>query len=134
MSENQDQGRPDGAPKETIMKSIRGLVAEGLLNANDTVRASIVSTMISEEIDIRTRATASLLKKLEEEEHALRKIKPTFSGFNLKGEGVGEPVYTKDQLKQIKESQEKIDKLNRALEKALTDNDFSKVMEMAGNK
>lgn len=122
---------PNDAPVTSVSRGIREAVKEGLVNASETVRASIVASYVKEETEKRIKATTSVFEKIEALELELRKIKPTFAGFTLENKPVGEAIYTRDQVDQAKKANEQLEKLTKALELALTKNDFTKVFEVA---
>jgi hypothetical protein len=121
-------------PAIPISHDIRKAVADGLIKVNDKVRAAIVADISEKEFQKRVEATTKVLEEFEKIERDLRKIKPVPTGFDLKGQPVGDPVYSREQVEEVKKATEKLDKLNKALEKALNDNDFSKVFEIANAK
>ena len=117
-------------PPYSAAIDIAKAVKENLVHSNVGVRTAIVDKLTKEEIDKRVKAATSVFEKLETAETELRKIRPAHVGFSSTGDPIGEPVHTREQVKQIKETKETIDKLNKALEKALVHNDFSKVFEL----
>lgn len=115
-----------------ITRDIHAAIKNGLVGANDKVKAAIIAVMLKEELDKRTKAATSVFEKIEQTELELRKIKPTYAGHKLDGTPIGEPSYTKEQVEAAKKANEQLTKLNNALTKALTEDDFSKVLELAG--
>jgi len=123
---------PTEAPK-SVSASIRECVKANLSGSNDIVRQNIVTAYTNAEIERRTKAATSVLEKLEAAELELRKIRPTFPGVDLAtGKPKGEPIYTKEQAELYKKTNEQIEKLTKALEKAIVSNDFTKVFELSG--
>lgn len=112
------------------MEVIQHLVKEGLVESHTVVRDAIVSGLVKEELDRRIRATTAVFQKIKQAEGELKKIKPTFLGFDDKGAGKGEAVFTKEQADQRKKLNEQLEKLNGALKKALVEKDFGKVFEL----
>ncbi len=123
---------PEQEKVKSLSQDIRGAVKDGLIDSSTVVRQAIVSNLVKAEMDKREKAAISVFEKLEAAELDRRKVRPQFAGYNADGKPIGEPVFTKDQADQIKKTDELIAKLNGALEKALTSNDFSKVFELAG--
>ena len=116
----------------SYIQDIRSAIKYGLVKANEHVRAAIVKSETEKELTRRVEATAKVITKIEELEVERRKIKPTFQGKKLDGSNVGEEFYTDEQVKAVKENQEKLARLTKALEAALDKNDFTKVLELGG--
>ncbi len=131
---NENNPQPPVTQPPSVARDIRAAVKEGLIDANTKVKASIVLSYVQEELAKRVKAMTTVLEKVDATELEIRKIKPTAPGFNVDGAPAGEPVYSKDQVDTLKKAKEQLGKLNGALEKALTDNDFTRVFELAGNK
>lgn len=130
-------GTPEGQnsdvkPPVSVVKDIRAAVKDGLVGANDSVRTAIVASYVKDEVDKRVKATTSVLEKVDALETEIRKVKPTFAGFNEAGTPIGDPLYTNEQVKSLKESREKLAKYEKALEQALVNSDFTKVFELGG--
>lgn len=121
-------------PKIKQLFDIRERVKIGLTECNHTVKDAIVKSFIDEEVARRTKATAKVIEQIEALETEARKIKPTYPGYALNGQPIGEAGYTQEQAKAFKENNEKQQKLHNALEKALVDRDFSKILELGGGK
>lgn len=128
MSEEQVQ-----AP-ESLVVQIRKDYKAGLADSNVKAREHIVKDLVDKEVRRRAEAAQKVFDLCEATQNELRRIKPTFGGYDLQGKGVGEPVYTQEQAKKHKELTEKVTKYEKALEKALVEGDFSKVFELASNQ
>lgn len=121
---------PPVEPPKSVTRDIREAVKNGLLNANDVVKADIILQFVNEEVGKRKDATMKVLSKIEEIEREIRKVRPTHAGYDQSGEPVGTPVFTKEQVDGLKKSNEQLTKLTNALELALVKNDFTKVFEL----
>lgn len=115
----------------SIMELIRSTVKEELKSSGTEVRESLIQNLTEQEIKRRTDAATKVFEKIEATEAEIKKIRPTHAGYDLKGNGVGEPTYTKEQAESSKKAHELLARLTGALTKALTDGDFSKVFEAA---
>lgn len=115
----------------TQLDSIRAAIKDNLKTVGPTVQSALVEVATKKEVERRV-AAQSVLEKIEETEKELKKIKPTYAGYDLQGKGVGEPIYTKEQADSYKKLNEQGAKLHSALEKALTESDFTKVLELGG--
>lgn len=125
---------PAETPKVKQLFDIRERVKNGLTDSNSAVKEAIIQGFVDEEVSRRTKATSKVIEQIEALETEARKIKPTYSGYTLEGKPVGEAMYTQEQAKSMKENGEKQQKLHNALERALVDKDFSKVLEIGGGK
>ena len=124
----------DAVPAIPLVAQIRNDYKEGLNQSNITVRTTIVKDLVDKEVRRRAEATQKVFDLREATQNELRKIKPTHVGVSLDNKPVGEPIYTLDQAKQHRELSEKLHKYDSALEKALDENDFTKVFELSGGK
>lgn len=119
-------------PTDTsVTRAIREAVKDVLVGVGATVEENIKQRLVTEEVEKRTKAAHAVFEKLEALESELKKIRPQAAGYDGEGKPIGELVYTKDQAELIKKTKEQIGKLNSALLKALKENDFSKVFELA---
>jgi hypothetical protein len=119
--------------KTSITQDIRQAIKDGLVKVGDEVKQNLITAGLAEEKAKRTKAAASVLEKIEAAELEIRKIKPAYIGYTPTGDPVGEPIFTKEQSESLKKSNEQLAKLTAALTKALTDHDFSKVLELSKN-
>lgn len=140
MSEtNADQGDvisggiTNDQQKQSVVMSIRSLVKDRLVNSHEVVKEAIIEKRKHKEIERRTEAVTKVLEQLEAAETDRQKIRPIPAGFDEKGKPVGVPMFTKEQVKSLKDNEELTNKLSRALEMALIQGDYSKVFEL-GNK
>lgn len=120
---------PEPAPVPARV-DIRTRVKDGLLNANEQVKDAIVSNYVAEEVSKRIKATTNVLSSIESTEREIRKVKPTPAGYDDKGNAIGQPVFSKEQVENLKKLRESLSRLEKAVELALTKNDFSKVFEL----
>ena len=113
--------------------ALREEIAAGLIGSGSRVRGIVVNQLTEKEIEERAAAVLSIYSKVQEKEKELRRAesegKP--AGFNLRGDVIGEPIYSKEQLESIKKLKEQIEKMQGALEKAFANDDFSKVKELS---
>lgn len=104
--------------------SIREAVAEQLGDLGNRTRSAVVEHFARQEAEKQANAIISGLSKLKELERDRVKIKPTFAGYNGAGEGVGEALFSKDQIEQMKKLDEQIEKMSKAITKADDKADF----------
>jgi hypothetical protein len=93
-----------------------------------------VKDLVDKEVRRRAEAFQKVFDMAEAAQHELRKIKGTHVGYSLDNKPIGDVIYTAEQAKQHRELTEKVGKYENALQKALGENDFSKVFELAGSK
>jgi len=104
--------------------TIREAVAEKLGNLSDRTRLQVVEHFAAIEATKQANALIAGLDKLAGLEKDRQRIKPGYSGFDIDGKGIGDQVYSKDQVDQIKKIGEQIEKLTKAINKADNDSDF----------
>lgn len=120
------------APKAVPQRvDIYARVKESLADSNCQVKNAIVERYTQMELGKRTEAVTKVIEKIEALETEARKIRPTFAGYTLDGAPIGEPLYAKEQTEAVKKNKEQQAKLESALEKALGQNDYSKVYELS---
>lgn len=110
--------------------SIREAVIESVSNVGERTRSIVVEHFAQREADKRAAALVKGLDKLSELEKEGYKIKPTYAGYNEAGEGVGEPLFSKEQVEARKKNREQIEKLTNALNAADDKGDFSKLYDL----
>lgn len=136
MNEPNEEQQPQPEQSEqpakiTQFTGIRDAVKDGLINAKEAVRNAIVQKMVAEKTDEYVRATTAVYDKIKAADKELAKIKPTYIGYDDQGKPKGEPFFSKEQVDQRKKGVETLAKLHKALELALNDNNFEKVIELS---
>ena len=112
------------------MTTVKETVTERLGNVGPTVRESVVTLLVNAEVDRRTTAVVTVVKKLYEATAALKKInRADVETFNEDGT-VASAAFSKPRLEDIKKSKETIAKLEKALEEAFDKSDFQKVFDL----
>jgi hypothetical protein len=113
--------------------ALRKEVVERLTASGGKVRDLVVNELVESEITKRKTAVVGLLTKVDEKYKELKKAQAQGTqNFNLAGQPVGEPIFTKQQVEAVKKLTEEIERIQTALEKAFSDGDFKKVYELAG--
>lgn len=117
--------------KKSASLQVRADVAEALAQSGQQIRTLVISDLTQTEIAKRKVAVLKVLSKVDEAYKELRKQESQGERkFDLAGTPIGEPSFTKAQLGEIKKVKEEVAKLQAALEKAFSDNDFQKVLEL----
>jgi predicted transcriptional regulator len=111
-------------PDEVARPSIREAVAEQLGNLSDRTRAAVVEHFAAEQATKQANAIVAGLSKLAELEKERVRIKPTAAGFNAGGEQIGEAMFSKEQIDQMKKLDEQLEKWSKAINKADDKGDF----------
>lgn len=110
---------------------LKAKVAERLATAGATVKDAVVDHLYKEELDRRTNAALKAVSKLEDLEKQLRKAnKPDQVQYDGEGKEVSSS-YSKAVVDELKKLREEKAKYEGALNKALEENDFSKLLELA---
>ena len=106
-------------------------VAERLAESNTIVRERVIEHLKNQEVERRTDATLKVVAKIDDVTKELKKLtKPDIENFDEDGKSVY-TAFSKERAKQIKDAKELKEKLEKALEKALTSNEFDKVFELS---
>lgn len=127
MTENNQETAKTQFP--SIM--LKADVADKLSTSATSVRALVIDELFQAEIEKRKKVVLSILGTIDEKSKELFKLqKQGAVNYNLNGDPIGEPVFTKPQLEEIKKVKEGIEKMQSALDKAFTNNDFQKLFEL----
>lgn len=109
---------------------IKEKLAERLLTSGSDVKNNILDTLYNNELKTRTDACLKVLTKIEEKEKELKKLKVSDNNiYDEKGTVVA-GGYSKARVDDIKKASDELERLNKALENALENNDFTKVLEL----
>lgn len=115
------------------MSELRAVIAEQILKCAPHVEERIVTALVEREVVKRSDAIVKCLDKLSKAENDQRKIKPDIIAYDVTGGKVSEN-WSKDRLEELNKSKVKIDKLTRAIDKALDKKpDFSDVYNLASS-
>ena len=105
-------------------------VAEIVSKSNGEVRQRVVNSLVEERLKKNESLILDGLGKLKTMRTELEQAKRKGSvNYGLDGKPLGSPSFTKAQIDEMKKSQEKLTKLEKALETALDKGDYSKLAE-----
>lgn len=104
--------------------TIREAVADTLGNLSERTRGQVVEHFASIEATKQANAIIGGLDKLASLENERRRIKPAYAGYDLEGKGIGDALFSKEQVEQNKKLGEQIEKLAKAINKADENADF----------
>lgn len=111
---------------ENKSASILEQVADKLKNSGSDVASGVVDTLVNEEVEKRKGLVLKAIGVLENKEKELKKIKPDLVALDGEGKTVSEN-WSKGQLDKRNKLQQSIDKLNKALNNALENNDYEQL-------
>jgi len=107
-------------------------VAEKIGQSTSQVRERVISALVEREVVARTDILDKALAKRTELDREIRKLqKPDVEQFDVDGKVVS-ASFSKARVDELKKAREGLEKLEKAIDKALTDNDFSKLKEIVG--
>lgn len=108
--------------------TIRNAVAEKLaVVGKETVRSAVIQKLVNDEIANRTAAVLEGMNRLAKLKSDHRKIKPDQRSLDVEGNITSE-TYSPTRFEELKKANEQITKLEKALEIALEDGDYSKLL------
>jgi hypothetical protein len=110
--------------------TVLAAVSERIGASGPAVRERVVSALVEREVVARVELLDKALAKRTETEKDLRKLKPDVENYDADGKLVSSS-YSKAKADELKKARESLDKLEKALDKALVDNDFSKLRELS---
>lgn len=106
-------------------------ITDEIKGSNKQVQDHAVWALISKEIERRSDAIVKGLGQLADLHLEARKTKPDFVSFTAAGEQVGEgAAYTKATADKLKQTNEKIIKLEKALNKGLENGDYGDLFNL----
>ena len=108
----------------TNLKTINEAIADQIAGSSTVVREIVIRTMVDAEVNRRTNMLVEAIQKAEQQRRELRKFKPDQISYTENGE-VASATWSKEVLEDKKKATEKLEKLERAIEKALTAGEFN---------
>lgn len=102
-------------------------------NGKDRVRAAIVQKLADEEVAKRTELVLTAMNALSRLRADLKKFKPDQKGFDVDGKLISE-MYSEAKTQERKKLGEKIEKLEKSINLALENDDYSKLKEQSSEK
>jgi hypothetical protein len=106
------------------------VVAERIKNIAPAVSDKVVEHLVNKELTRRSEAVIQGFGDLDKMKTELKKIKPDVVSYNLDG-SVANSNWTKATLEAKNKLEQKMEKLTKALDKALVDNDYSDLYNIA---
>lgn len=129
MSVENTQPTPEAAPAVSASKSIGQKVADQIANAGPVILEKVINNLANLEIEKRATALLNAVNLAVATKRELQKIKPDIVAYNDKGEEAS-ANWSKPKLEEKKKLEEKLAKIEKAVDLAVNKNDFSKVSEL----
>lgn len=109
---------------------IKTELAEKLVSGNKEVKDRVIDVLYQQELTRRTDACVKVLAMIADAEKEYNKLaKPDHQTFNEDG-SESSKAFTKERVDQLKQMREKKAKYEAALQAALENNNFAKVLEV----
>lgn len=131
-----DENNATPAEEAPISGSVRQAVAvlseisDRVKQSGGQVRQLLVDNLVSKEVNERVDLlNKGLTKRIEADREVKKASKPDVEAFDASGKSVS-CSFSKQQVEALKKAREQLGKLDNALDKALADNDFSKLKDM----
>jgi hypothetical protein len=130
MAEKSSEGKSSPKPVRTadeLRRAVRRLVDEK--HGAGEIRHRMIDELAEELVTDRIRLLKNALLKREEQSKKIKKIHPDNVIFDAEGKKISE-AFTKQQLDQRKLAQEELDRLDRAIEQAINENDYERLSNL----
>lgn len=114
------------------MQTIQNKIAEQISTLAPAVEDEVVKALVNRQLNKRSTAVVSAVDLLERLEIDLRKINPEKT-YDKDGNVVSE-YYTKQKLEERNKLLQKIEKLNKALNKALEKSDYGDLYNLGSGE
>lgn len=124
-------GGGDKKPRPHL--EIQKNVATRLANSGPELLRAVQNALVDIQQERRKTAILKAIEKITAEDRELGKLmQQGTQSFGPGGEKIGEPVFTKQQVQDIRQKREAIQKLDAALTTALDKLDFQRLFELTG--
>lgn len=114
------------------LNKLQNIVTETVKSSNERVVNEIVDYFVSKEVKKRVEAGTSAMQEVEKLQKELLKFKPDQVSYDVDGKPVSE-TFSKTKIDERKKLADKIEKLRKALEKAL-DGDYGDLLSASAQK
>lgn len=115
-----------------MTKTITDVVTSALANSGETVRQKVIDTLVDQELNKRSEAIVRGLNEQSKLKKEAFKIKPDILAYDDQGQEVS-ANWSKAKLEEKKKNEDKLSKLEKALEKALDKNDYGDLNNLLNN-
>lgn len=125
------------APEKRLRTSdsIQTQIKDALFQSGGKVKDAVVEFFVDEQLQRRKKASVALIQKIESKRRELQKaMNSGTKDFDAYGKQIGETKFTKQQSEAIKKLLEEETKLQNALTKAWSENDWTRLLELGEQK
>jgi len=140
MSDETESDQPEQAPEEqkpdapsadgqkppSAVKTLQQAVAERIAGSGDAVLERVAEHFADETIKKRVDQVKQAMTQLDNLERDLRKIKADQVAYDESGKVV-HTLYSREKLEERKKLTQRIEKVQRAIDKALTKGDYGDI-------
>jgi hypothetical protein len=105
-------------------QSIAVAVADRISKIAPAVTDKVIEHLVNKELMRRSEAVINGMSELDKLKNEARKMKPDMISYNLDG-SIASSTWSKAKLDEKNKADQKIEKITKAIDKALTDNDYS---------
>lgn len=134
MSETNENTENNQPQTETLKKFdvLASQVKETIKDNNYRVFDKVVEVLVDQELTKRRDIVIKGLEALKCARNELNKVQPDIVSYGLDGKAIGSPAFSKTKIEERKKTLEKVNNLEGALEKALTEGVFDKLTNLVG--
>ncbi len=111
------------------LNTLQQTVTENINSSNAAVADKVVNYFVEIEVDRRVNSLTKSIQELEKLDKDLLKVKPDQKSYSAEGMVVAE-TFSQAKIDERKKLQEKINKLRKAIEKALNENQFGDLFNL----
>lgn len=115
------------------MNSVTVKVAEQIAGLSPKVEGAVVDVLVTRELTRRSEALVTVMDKLTKAEKDFKKLGPDTVTFDENGQKLTE-TFSKARTEERKKATEQIEKMTKAINKALENADFDNVYNFANQK
>ena len=120
--------------ENTNAANLLARVAEKVSTSGDVVADMVADGLVSQELNNRAKTIRKIVDSVIGFKSELKKLNRADieEAFDAAGRIVSPATFSKNRIKTLRELQEKIDKFNNAVKKALVDNDWESANKLGG--
>lgn len=94
-------------------------VTSAIKDSSKTVQNKVIDVLVEREIEKRSSALVKGIDQLSKLKVEINKIRPDVINYDADGKAIGEGSFSKPTVDKLKQTKEKFNKLERAIQKAL---------------
>lgn len=116
-----------------MQNTVTTKVAVRIANLAPDVENKVVDVLVQRELDRRSTALVTIIDRLDKAERDFRRLGADVITFDENGAKTSE-AFSKARVDERKKAKEQIDKMTKAIDKALTGGDFNDLYNLANQK